>query len=360
MVAPGDTASWVLPEFHRFARHPRIMQVHRDLDKLPRFRKAVVTIGTFDGVHLGHQHIIRELCQVASDIGGESVIITFDPHPREVLSAQPDSIHLLNCPEEKMELLARQGVDHLVMVPFTREFSLMPAEEYIADFLVRRFQLHTIIIGYDHRFGYQRKGDYTLLESRQQTYGYHVREIPKQLVDELTVSSTKIRQKLLEGDAVTSRHLLGYCYFMTGTVIHGEKRGRLLGFPTINLSIADPRKLIPAHGVYSVLVHIPKTNLQARFPDQDGMEVLQGVLNIGKHPTFSDQGLHIEAHLFHTNRDLYGCMARIHLVSFQRRDQKFSSAEELVQQMHKDKAQALLDLDAFCQQEDDQHYLING
>lgn len=336
------------------------MQVHRDLDQLPPFRKAVVTIGTFDGVHLGHRQIIQTLRKVADEIGGEAIIISFDPHPREVVSSEPNSIQLLNCLEEKIELLTRLGVDHLVLVPFTREFSLLPAEAYISDFLVRRFRLHTIIIGYDHRFGYQRKGDYTLLKARQAAYGYRVLEIPRQLVDELTVSSTKIRQKLLEGDVHTANQLLGYCYFMTGTVVHGEKRGRLLGFPTINLSIADTRKLIPAHGVYAVMVHVPSSNLQARFPDPQGMDLLRGILNIGRHPTFSDRGLHIEAHLFETDRTLYGCMARIHLVAFQRPDRKFNTSDDLVAQMHLDKAESQEVLEAFLHQPEFEKYLING
>src|SRR5690348_1265532 len=211
------------------------MQVHRDLPQLPVFKNAALTIGTFDGVHRGHQQIIHQLKTAAAAGNGESIIITFEPHPREVLFPEDHGVQLLNTLEEKIGLLAEQGIDHVVVAPFTPEFSKLSAAAYIEDFLVKNFHPHTIIIGYDHRFGHNREGDIRLLESVQEKFNFRVIEIPREVVHHVGVSSTKIRHYLREGHAILANELLGYPYFLSGTVIHGDKRGRELGYPTANI-----------------------------------------------------------------------------------------------------------------------------
>lgn len=210
------------------------MQVHRDINNLPSFENAAITIGTFDGVHTGHLQIIRQLKKEAQNNDGESVIITFDPHPRMVLNGRKGQppIKLLTTLSEKIELLAKQEIDHLVIVPFTIEFSKQPAQNYISDFLVQKFHPKTIIIGYDHRFGNNREGDYHLLEKYQNEFNYEVKEIPEQVLNDVTISSTKIREALREGDLQTARECLGYDYFFEGTVVDGNKLGREIGYPT--------------------------------------------------------------------------------------------------------------------------------
>lgn len=305
------------------------MQVHRDLNHLPEFRNAVITIGTFDGVHAGHRFIIQQLEQAARDGGGETVIITFDPHPREVLLPRPDNIRLLNTLPEKIALLERAGIDHLVVVPFTKAFSEMPARSYLEDFLVARFRPHTIIIGYDHRFGHNREGGLELLEAEQQQYGFKLIEIPQQIVHDLTVSSTKIRKSLQEGGIQLANELLGYAYFLSGAVVHGDKMGRQLGYPTANLHLGDERKLIPADGIYAV-----RASLSGRS------ELFPAVMSIGFRPTFNGTDLRLEVHIFDFNEDIYGQELTVHFVEYIRSNLKFDKIDALVVQMDKDTARA--------------------
>ncbi|SEW54637.1 bifunctional riboflavin kinase/FAD synthetase [Chitinophaga arvensicola] len=305
------------------------MQVHRDLDHLPEFRNAIITIGTFDGVHAGHRFIIEQLEQAANACGGETVIITFDPHPREVLLPSPNNIRLLTTLPEKIALLERAGIDHLVVVPFTKAFSEMPARSYLEDFLVARFKPHTIIIGYDHRFGHNREGGLELLEAEQQQYGFTLIEIPQQVVHDLTVSSTKIRKSLQEGGVRLANELLGYTYFLTGTVVHGDKMGRQLGYPTANLHLADERKLIPAEGIYAV-----RAQLNGRA------EWIPAVMSIGFRPTFNGTDLRLEVHIFDFNEDIYGQELTVHFVEYIRSNLKFDNIDALIVQMDKDSAQA--------------------
>lgn len=305
------------------------MQVHRDLDHLPKFRNAIITIGTFDGVHAGHRFIIEQLEQAATACGGETVIITFDPHPREVLQPKPNNIRLLTTLPEKIALLERAGIDHLVVVPFTKEFSEMAARSYLEDFLVARFKPHTIIIGYDHRFGHNREGGLELLEAEQQQYGFTLIEIPQQVVHDLTVSSTKIRKSLQEGDVRLANELLGYTYFLAGKVVHGDKMGRQLGYPTANLHLSDERKLIPAEGIYAV-------NAQLSGSDQ----LLPAVMSIGFRPTFNGTDLRLEVHIFDFNEDIYGQELTVHFVEYIRSNLKFDNIDALVVQMDKDSVQA--------------------
>lgn len=305
------------------------MQVHRDLDHLPEFRNAIITIGTFDGVHAGHRFIIEQLQQAANACGGETVIVTFDPHPREVLVPKPNNIRLLTTLPEKIALLERAGIDHLVVVPFTKAFSEMPARSYLEDFLVARFKPHTIIIGYDHRFGHNREGGLELLEAEQQQYGFTLIEIPQQVVHDLTVSSTKIRKSLQEGGVQLANELLDYTYFLTGTVVHGDKMGRQLGYPTANLQLADERKLIPAEGIYAV---------QAQLSSHK--EWLPAVMSIGFRPTFNGTDLRLEVHIFDFNEDIYGQELTVHFVAYIRSNLKFDNVDALIVQMDKDSAQA--------------------
>lgn len=303
------------------------MQVHRDLDHLPEFRNAVITIGTFDGVHAGHRFIIQQLEQAARDCEGETVIITFDPHPREVLLPKPGNIRLLTTLPEKIALLERAGIDHLVVVPFTRSFSEMSARSYLEDFLVARFKPHTIIIGYDHRFGHNREGGLELLEAEQQQYGFKLIEIPQQVVHDLTVSSTKIRRNLQEGNIRLANELLCYTYFLTGQVVHGDKMGRQLGYPTANLHLNDERKLIPAEGIYAV---------QARV----GTRVFPAVMSIGFRPTFNGTDLRLEVHIFDFHEDIYDQELTVYFVDYIRSNLKFDNVDALIVQMNKDSEQA--------------------
>jgi riboflavin kinase / FMN adenylyltransferase len=210
------------------------MQVHRSIEQLPGFKNSVITIGTFDGVHEGHQQIIEALKAEARAVNGEAVIITFDPHPRMIVHPHTH-LHLINTLEEKIELLSRTGIDHLVVVPFTKEFSDQSAEAYIEHFLIGKFHPHSIIIGYDHHFGHDRKGNFRLLENNAAHFRYKLLEIPKHVLDSIGVSSTKIRKAIQESQIETANRLLGYDFFFEGKVVPGDKLGRQLGYPTANL-----------------------------------------------------------------------------------------------------------------------------
>ncbi len=222
------------------------MKVYRAAGELPVFRNAVVTIGTFDGVHTGHQQIIQQLKQEATAIGGETVIITFDPHPRQVIFGSTKKIQLINTLDEKIELLAKQGIDHLAVMPFTESFSQFTAEQYIREFLVAQFRPHTIIIGYDHRFGKGRAGDYHLMEAFSADCGYQLKEIPVHLINLLSVSSTRIRSAISEADISTANELLGYPFFFEAKVVAGARLGRTIGYPTANLQVENDEKIVPA------------------------------------------------------------------------------------------------------------------
>lgn len=317
------------------------MQVHRDINNLPSFENAAITIGTFDGVHTGHLQIIRQLKKEAQNNDGESVIITFDPHPRMVLNSKKGQppIKLLTTLSEKIELLAKQEIDHLVIVPFTIEFSKQPAQNYISDFLVQKFHPKTIIIGYDHRFGNNREGDYHLLEKYQNEFNYKVKEIPEQVLNDVTISSTKIREALREGDLQTARECLGYDYFFEGTVVDGNKLGREIGYPTANLHIENPNKLIPENGIYAVEVYIakgPVTEHSLFIPES----FHKGMMSIGVRPTITDNRRTIEVNLFNFDQDIYGRTIRVFVKHFLRIEEKFNSIDELKYQISLDEKAA--------------------
>jgi len=308
------------------------MLVHHRTDNLPAFRNAVITIGTFDGVHKGHQLIIDQLKQEAAAINGETVIITFHPHPRKIIGGKSGKLYLLTTLDERIRLLASAGIDHLVVVPFTDAFSAQDASAYISDFLVNLFHPHTIIIGYDHRFGKNRQGDYHLLEDMSVKYNYAVKEIDEQVLNEVTISSTRIREALTRGDIKTANAFLGYPYFFEGEVIHGDKRGRAIGYPTANLKVTDQDKLIPADGVYAVRV---------RMHDNHSKSIINGMMNIGFRPTVDGLNHMIEINLFDFNQDIYGKKMEVSLVQRIRGEQKFSGLDALKAQLKKDQQDAM-------------------
>jgi riboflavin kinase / FMN adenylyltransferase len=307
------------------------MQVHRNIDQLPKFRQAVVTIGTFDGVHLGHQQIIRQMKAEALVTGGETVIITFYPHPRVVIRGRDKGeILLLNSLEEKIELLAKHGIDHLVVVPFTEAFAAMDARDYVSGFLVDRFHPAVLIIGYDHRFGKNRSGDYELLERLGPGFGFRVIEIPEHVLHTVTISSTRIRKALLAGQLEEANENLGYAYQLSGTVVEGNKRGRTIGFPTANLEPEDQDKLVPADGVYAVTLTIR------------GREGLyKGMMNIGYRPTVDGKTRTIEVNIFYFTDMIYGEVLHVTICKHLRSEQKFASLEALKAQLAADQIVAM-------------------
>jgi riboflavin kinase/FMN adenylyltransferase len=317
------------------------MQVYRDINNLPFFKNAAITIGTFDGVHGGHLQIINQLKKESLVNNGESVIITFDPHPRMVLNQKENQlpIKLLTTLSEKIELLEKEGIDHLIVVPFTMEFSNQSAREYISDFLVKKFHPKTIIIGYDHRFGKGREGDYHLLEKYQNEYHYEVKEIPEQVLNHVTISSTKIRSALKEGDLKTAKECLGYDYFFEGKVVDGNKLGRTLGYPTANLEMKNQNKLIPENGIYAVNLAIGKASAkeESLFVPES---FHQGMMSIGIRPTITDNRRTIEVNIFDFNEDIYGRIIRVYVKYFLRNEKKFDSIEALKKKISLDEIQA--------------------
>ena len=307
-----------------------MIQVHKDLQQLPAFKKAVITIGTFDGVHLGHQQIIKLLKEEAAAIEGETVIITFYPHPRKIVSQGKSAVKNINTLDEKIELLNKRGIDHLAVVAFDDEFANQTAEEYIENFLVKKFCPHTVIIGYDHKFGRNRSGDYHLLEKMGEKFNYKVKEIPQHVLNDVTVSSTKIREALLKGDADTANSFLGYKYFFEGKVVEGNKLGRTIDYPTANLIIEDEEKLIPKNGVYAVLLTSEKNGL------------LRGMMNIGLRPTIDGTKRTIEVNIFDFDENIYGHYLRVYLYAFLREETKFDGLDKLKEQLAKDKINAQL------------------
>jgi riboflavin kinase/FMN adenylyltransferase len=303
------------------------MKVHRDPERLPSFRDAVITIGTFDGVHTGHQKIIDQLKQETVKIKGESVLITFDPHPRKVLDPSKP-LKLITTLEEKIELLQNQDIDHLVIVPFTREFADLSAEAYIQDFLVNKFNPHTVIIGYDHRFGHDRMGDYHLMESFAEKLNFQLTEIPEHVVDSIIVSSSKIRQAIAKGEMDIANDLLGYNFFFQGKIVEGNKIGRKLGFPTANLVVKEADKVIPGNGVYAVTATLNGQHYE-------------GMMNIGIRPTINDGLFMIEVNIFDFNKEIYGIELRVHVKKFMRPEIKFHGLDELREQIARDKQEVL-------------------
>lgn len=310
------------------------MRVFNDLNNLPSFRNAVVTIGSFDGVHLGHQQILQKVNDLANSIDGESIVITFHPHPRLVVYPRDESMKLITSIDEKVQLLERYHVDNVVVVPFTIEFSQLSADEYIEKFLVEKFHPRYIVVGYDHRFGLNRQGDLNYLKWHGPKGGYKVFEIPEHEVDDMAVSSSKIRTAMEKGDVAAARRLLGHPFTLTGMVIHGNKIGNKLGFPTANLDIRQKHKLAPPSGIYAVYV----LHNRQRYG---------GMLYIGSRPTLREyKNRTIEVNIFDFDKDIYGDKLQLELVERIRDDVQFGQLEELREQLRKDKITARKILEA--------------
>ena len=306
------------------------MNIYRDITELPLFKNAIITIGTFDGVHNGHRQILNQLIEEANEVDGTPVVITFYPHPKQIVGNDLSSVLVLNTLEEKSALLAEVGIEHLVVVPFTKEFAEQSAEDYIKNFLVRSFKPHTIIIGYDHRFGKNRAGNYELLEVKGQEFNYKVKEIPEHILHNITISSTKIRTQLLEGNISTANELLGYDYFFSGNVITGKQLGRTIGFPTANLAINNESKLIPGNGVYAVTVQI-----------ENDKTIFNGMMNIGVRPTFEKTERTIEVNIFDFDSPIYDKQLTVHIKARLRDEIKFDGIDSLKNQLNRDREMAI-------------------
>ena len=304
------------------------MQIHNDINKLPDFKNAVITIGTFDGVHLGHRQIIESLKEEAKKANGESIIITFHPHPRKVVSSVITGVRLINTLAERIELLEKTGIDHLVIVPFTDFFANQTAEEYIRDFLVEKFKPHTIIIGYDHRFGKERSGDYKLMEEKALTYNYQLKEIPEHILNTIKVSSTNIRNAILHSHIEEANNFLGYDFFFEGEVFHGDKIGREIGYPTANLKSTDDEKIALGDGIYAVYADVES-------------KTYKGMMSIGFRPTVNGRIRVTEVNIFDFDKQIYGETIRVFVKKYLRAEVKFNGLEELKEQLHKDKEESL-------------------
>ncbi len=301
------------------------MKLYHHINDFETVNNAVVTIGTFDGVHLGHRKIIKRIKELADEVGGESVILTFFPHPRMILHPEDQNIKLITTIHEKAELLEELGVDHLIITPFSRDFSNQLAKEYIRDILVKKIGTKKIVIGYDHRFGKDRTGGLTDLQQLSAEYRYEVIEIPEQDIHDVAVSSTRIREALLAGNIELANEFLGYPFFVTGKVIKGDQLGRQLGYPTANLLIGEKYKLIPGDGIYAVKVRISGN-------------YHKGMAYIGHRPTINGMTRNIEVNIFDFNEDIYNAEVRMEFLNFVRADIKFPSLGELVVQLGKDKS----------------------
>jgi riboflavin kinase/FMN adenylyltransferase len=309
------------------------MKIYKGVSEFTALPAAVVTSGTFDGVHIGHQKILKRLRNAADALpGGETVLLTFWPHPRLVLHSDSQNLKLLSTFEEKAELLAQYGVDHLVKIPFTKEFASLSSEEFIRSILIEGIGTKKLVIGYDHRFGRNREGSYEHLVANQASYGFTVEEIPRQDVDNIGVSSTRIRQALLEGQVETATEYLGRPYALHGQVVGGLQLGRQLGYPTANLQVPESYKLIPSDGVYAVRV-------------QYNGHSYGGMLNIGHSPTVGDREKTVEVHLFDFSGDLYNKNLRIDFIAYIRQELKFDTLEALRLKIQEDEvvARRLLD-----------------
>jgi riboflavin kinase/FMN adenylyltransferase len=284
-------------------------------------KKTIVTIGTFDGVHVGHQKIVEQL--VAASKTDNSVLLTFFPHPRMVLQ-KDNSIKLINTIAERIEILERTGLDYLIVHPFDKDFSRLSALDFVRDVLVGQLNMSQLVIGYDHRFGKNREGNFEQLEEYGHMYDFLVHEIPAQDINAISVSSTKIRKALQEGDIKKATKYLGHSFSISGTVVSGKRLGNTIGFPTANLEIEESYKLIPKKGVYLVRSEI------------DGVW-LNGMMNIGLRPTVQGKFETIETHFFNFDGDLYGKKIQIELLDFLREEQKFDSVEGLKNQLSIDK-----------------------
>jgi riboflavin kinase/FMN adenylyltransferase len=302
-----------------------VLQVHYDLLNFPKLDCPIVTPGTFDGVHLGHRTILKRLKELAEKSSGQTVVITFEPHPRIVLQPNDQSLELLSTLDEKIRLLAEIGIDHLLVIPFDKAFSELSSDEFIKMILVNAVRTKKLVIGYDHHFGKNREGRLENLVTLGLNYGFEVEEIPARDIDQVAVSSTKIRSALKSSDIETANTFLGYPYQFCATVYKGNQLGRTIGYPTANLRILGTKKLIPKTGVYAVTVI-------------SNNSIYKGMLNIGYRPTVLDSGeLRLEVHLFDFQGDLYDQQLTVNFHAWVREELKFPDLDQLKEQLHSDK-----------------------
>jgi riboflavin kinase/FMN adenylyltransferase len=300
------------------------MRIFNGLVGVEKIKKPVITIGTFDGVHLGHQKIIENLVQTANEVGGESVLMTFSPHPRMVLFPDSHNLQLIQTEEEKYKKLATTGIENCIIFPFTFEFSRLSAMEFVRDILVNKLNIHTIIIGYDHQFGRNREGNISYLQEVSSIYDFQAVEIPAREIDAVNVSSTKIRRAILEGEIELANQYLGNPHILTGKVIQGNQLGRTIGFPTANIQVNDATKIIPGNGVYLVQVNYREF-------------LLNGIMNIGVRPTVGESVENrIEIHIFDFNEDIYGQELQVLVIKKVRNEFKFDSVDQLASQIAED------------------------
>ncbi|MBU6341970.1 MAG: riboflavin biosynthesis protein RibF [Bacteroidetes bacterium] len=301
------------------------MRVFTDLQHLPAFQNAVLTIGSFDGVHTGHQYILQQLQMLARQHSGEQVVITFDPHPRTVLRPGDADFRLISTTQEKIERLQAAGVDDVVIVPFNLAFAQLSAREYVEQFLLGRFHPACIVIGYDHRFGHSREGGIDFLRAYEQQGFFQLVEIPAQTVDEIAVSSSKIRKALERSDLQLANKLLGYAFTLSGQVVKGNQIGRTIGFPTANIRVEDPHKLILPEGIYAARTAIEEGRFDA-------------MLYIGKRPSVeTTRETVIEVNLLDFTGNLYGRYMSVQVLDFIRGDEKFADLAALQAQIAQDK-----------------------
>lgn len=279
---------------------------------------SIVTIGTFDGVHRGHKKLLQKLIQIRNIKGGKSVVFTFEPHPRKVLFPDQSDLQLLSNLEEKIELIKKEGIDIVIVFPFTAAFSQIEPEKFIKEILVEKLKVKTLVIGYDHKFGKDRKGDINTFKELSGNYNFSVEEIPAEEINDINISSTKIRKSLFDGDIKGAAAFLGYNYFINGKVVHGKKLGKTISFPTANIGIEDKDKLIPKNGVYLVGVEV------------EGFKGF-GMMNVGTNPTTdTDEKLKLEVNIFNFDKDIYGTPIKVEFIERLRDEKKFNTIEELI------------------------------
>jgi riboflavin kinase / FMN adenylyltransferase len=299
------------------------MKIYNKLSDFQAKGNAVVTTGTFDGVHVGHQKIIHRLIEKAKEINGESVLLTFWPHPRLIISPNDDELKLLTTIDEKTEFLEKLGIDHFVVLPFTREFSELSSEKYIEEILLNGLGTKALVLGYDHRFGKNREGGLDYLQKHSERFKIEVEEISRQEVENITISSTKIRNAILSGDVKSATELLGRHYQFSGPVVKGRQLGRTIGFPTANVQVQKNYKLIPKNGVYATEVFLRN-------------QKYLGIMNIGNRPTVDGLGRTQEVHIFDFSDDIYGETIKVEILEFIREETKFENIGELVKQIELD------------------------
>ena len=300
------------------------MRIHQDLSEVSHNKNSVVTLGTFDGVHLGHRKIIDEVVNRAALFGGRSFLITFYPHPKKIISRE-NKIELLSTHSEKVKLIESIGIEHMLIIKFTKEFSQLGPDKFLEKYIVDGIGAREVVIGYDHHFGKERGGDINFLQKKGSDSGFEVTIIPAYDIDGAAISSSKIRRAILEGDIKLANKYLGRLYSFSGKVIRGDKRGRELGFPTANLDVENKDKLLPAIGIYVVEFIVKE---KKHF----------GLLSVGKRPTFYSAGDIVpEVYIYDFDENIYDEFVTVNVVERIRGEEKFSSADELIKQMNNDK-----------------------